>query len=134
MIDVLIAIADLVKGDATVDEALSMPYDFEPGVLYVWEEARDHRSIGTGEVREEFEIVAVYVTGNEGEAAIAQRSRDVTAKLDAWATAALDAVRENAHVPPWASGNIRASTDADFLRQLGVRGVALRVSGYRLVD
>lgn len=134
MIDVLEGIADLVKGDLTLDPAMTQPFDFQIDTLYVWEEARGHRSIGTGEVREDFEVVAVYVTDNEGETAIATRSRAVTLRIDAWATMALDAVRHNANIPPWSSGNISAITDADFLRQLGVRGAALRVTGYRLLD
>lgn len=132
MIDVLERVAALVKGDATLDEALSQPFVFEPDVLYVWEENRAQTSIGTGEVRENFEVVAVYVSDGDGENAALRRSRDVTVKLDEWANAALDAIRLHANLGPWS--HAQALTDADFLRQLAVRGAAIRVSGYRILD
>lgn len=132
MIDVIEALADLVAGDATIDPAYTQPFEFEIDKLYLWEEDRSHRSIGTGEVREDFTIVAVYVTDNGGETAVALRSPEVTRKIDAWATAAMNEIREHEGFGPWSY--ISASTDADFLRQLYVRGAALRITGYRVLD
>lgn len=133
MLDVLERVAELVQGDATIDPAYTQPFDFEPMTLYVWEESRSYRSIGAGEVSEDFEIMAVYVTDNGGETAVATRSPDVTRLLDAWATSALEAIRLHPNDGPLAAGNMTASTDADMLRQLFVRGTALRVTGYRVL-
>lgn len=130
MIERLDAVADLVKGSHAVDPAYSQPFDFEADVIYLWEEARLHRSIGTGEVREEFEIVAVLPV-ESSEAAEAQRSRVITEALDAWVTAGLDAIRV-AQGQPWE--HAIGSSDADFLRQLDVRGALIRVSGYKVLD
>lgn len=130
MIERLDAVADLVKGGHDVDPAYSQPFDFVAGTLYLWEELRAHRSIGTGEVREDFVIVAVLPI-ESSEAAEATRSRPITEALDEWVTAGLDAVRK-AQGRPWEFAV--GSSDADFLRQLDVRGALIRVSGYSVLD
>ena len=134
MLSLMESLADLIANGYEVDPAFSMPFDFQRDTLYVWEDARSQPPAGTGEVIENFEIACVVVTDNEGETAIATRSRAVTERLDAWVQRALDEIRTKANVPPWDSGNIQAATDADYLRQLGVRGAMVRVTGYRYLD
>lgn len=137
MIDVVDALRELARTvlptGTVVDEACAAPLVFEPG-LYAWNESVAHRSIGTGEVREDFIVYLVYVVDHAGEESSQRRSRDVSVALDAGAVAMCSAINANANVPPWASGNIIGETDPDFLRQLEVRGTAVRVTGYRLIS
>ena len=134
MIDLVENLAELVRGDATLDPAFAQPYTFESMTLYGWIESRAHTSIGTGEVREDFEIVFVYVTDGDGEEAVLQRDPDVSRKLDAWATAAMDELRQRGDFVMGDDGHLTYRLDADFLRQLETRGAALRISGWRILD
>lgn len=144
MIDVIDAIRDLFEppsladpnksvAGVNIDRSCAEPIEKVANTIYAWEAACAESSIGTGEVRQDFEVSVLFVVDNEGENAAVLRSRDVSEALDTKRTAYLRLVRLFAHIPPWDSGNITASSDADFLRQFEVRGIAIRVRGYRLV-
>jgi hypothetical protein len=135
MIVVLDALRELLKQyDPAIDfdDAMSQPYEWRENTVYSWAETVDDVPIGTGEVRTDFEILMVYAVGNEGEEAISERSRDVSVKLDTARQAWMDLIRANANAGPWS--NLRARAEQDFLRQLEVRGVGIRISGYRIGD
>lgn len=137
MLDVLDALVDLVKQADTslvYDDSAAAPYEWRDGTVYSWIETTNDRSIGTGEVRQDFEIMIVYASDNDGEEARLTRSRAVSEALDSWRRDVMDLIRQNTHVPPWSSGTIAARSDEDFLRQLEVRGVAIMVGGYRIRD
>lgn len=120
-------------GAIASDDSLSEPIEYEPGVLYAWEEASAHTSIGTGEVREDFEIRLVYPIDNAGEVSAVKRSRSVSEALDSLRGVWLDAIREHQNSPPWDSGTISGTVNADLIRQLGLRGLGIIVRGYRIV-
>ena len=135
MIVILDGLRELLKQyDTSIvfDDAMAQPYEWRDGTVYMWSETVDDRQIGTGEVQSDFEILMVYALGNEGEEAISERSRAVSVKLDAARRAWMDLIREHANAGPWS--NLRARAEQDFLRQLEVRGVGIRISGYTIGD
>jgi hypothetical protein len=134
MIDVVDALRELVKlelpPNTPIDETGAQPFEWNPG-LYAWCETQAHRSIGTGEVREDFIVMLVYVVETHEEAMLT-RTREATVALDTITERMLTTIRLHANVPPWDSGNIIGSTNPDFLRQLEQRGQSVQVDGYRL--
>jgi hypothetical protein len=122
-----------------IDRSCAEPIgDAQANTVYAWEEACRDKPIGTGEVQRDFEIVVLYVADGAGELAIGQRSRDVSEALDAKREAYMKLIRENANIgfggdAPTGRGNIQATSDADALRQFATRGIAIRVTGWRLV-
>lgn len=136
LITIIDALQALVEPDPetgpTIDDAASQPFDFAGNTLYAWEENSMRRSIGTGgEVREDFTIVLVYCS-EAAEEAWSQRSREISIALDAKRTAYLDAIRSHEGVGPW--GYISGASDPDFVRAFEVRGIAVRVTGWRILD
>jgi len=138
VIEVIDALRDLfleVDPDVSVDDSCSQPNDFEDGKLYAWEESSSLSAFetGSGTYREDFEIVFVYTRDNEGEVATGERSRAVSEALDekrqAWLAKLVERRSEQAL---WA--HISASTDADMIRQLGLRGLGIHVIGYRMLS
>lgn len=117
-----------------IDRTCAQPIgDAQPNTIYAWEAACRERPIGTGEVQQDFEVTVLYIVDGKGEEGVLQRSREVSEALDERRAAYMKLVRDFANIPPWDSGNIQATSDADFIRQLEVRGIAIRVTGYRLV-
>ena len=148
MIDVIDGIRDLLEppdphedgfsvNGVAIDRSCAEPIgDAQANTIYAWEEACRERPIGTGEVQQDFEIVVLYAAGGEGEVAALQRSRDVSEALDAKRVAYMKLIRDNANMGfggRLGEGNIEATSDADARRQFATRGIAIRVSGYRLV-
>lgn len=122
-----------VKVDRSCAEPLG---DAQPNTVYAWEEACREKPIGTGEVEQAFEIVVLYCVDGAGEVAAAQRSRDVSEALDTKRAEYMKLVRLNANMPfgdGSGRGNIQATADADALRQFATRGIAIRITGYRIV-
>lgn len=113
-----------------LDRTCSQPFDQAPSTVYAWEESCSHVSIGTGEVQERFEVIFVLTLDNEGETSIAQRSRDVSIALDAKRKEWMRLIRLHKNL---FDGDLAASSDADFLRQLDLRGIAVRIAGWRLI-
>jgi hypothetical protein len=84
-------------------------------------------------LREDFVVEAVYVADNQGEEANRRRSRDVSVELDAKAREYTDLLARNPFrdgTHPWEHARV-TSVDWDRLRQLDVRGIAVRVTGWR---
>lgn len=119
--------------DLASDDSGEQPYDFEPMTLYVWEESSLQRPIGAdGEVREDFVIVAA-ITERTGEEAFGKRSRATSLVLDGHRTRMLTLIREHSSVQDqW--DHIEGASVPSFLRQLEQRGIAVRISGYRIID
>lgn len=115
-----------------IDSSCAQPLDPAPWTVYAWEETSRQHSIGTGEVQEDFEFVIV-ATEPASEAADVERSRDVSVALDDRRETWLKLIRNGGPGRPWANGSLQAMVDADMLRQLGLRGLAVRVTGYRIV-
>lgn len=150
MIDVIDGIRDLFEppdpleegkslGGVTIDRSCAEPIgDAQPNTVYAWEEACREIPIGTGEVRQDFEVVVLYAADGAGELAAGQRSRDVSEALDVKRSVYMKLVRDFANIgfgsdDPTGRGNIQATSDADALRQFATRGIAIRVTGWRLV-
>lgn len=115
-----------------VDRTASRPFDFEPNTLYAWEETSTHVSIGTGEVREDFAVLLVFVAASRGEESLYARDREVSEALDERRTSYMNALRHSAgRAGLW--DYVLGTSLPDYLRQFEIRGVAVRASGYRLV-
>lgn len=138
VIDVVDAIRHALDGITGLglvwDDTAAQPFEWRDDHVYAWAESTQETSIGTGEVRQDFEIMIVAVLDHEGEEAQLRRNRDTSVRLDRIRAEYMQWIRLHPHVPPWDSGNLAARSEEDFLRQLEVRGVAVRVGGYRLVS
>lgn len=135
MLDVIDGLRDLLSDrlDIETDDTGDRPYDWTAGVLYVWEESSGQISIGTGEVREEFVVMAA-IASPSGEEAAGQKLREVTETLDGYRDVFLTRIRLNSNIGPWASGTIIGASVPSYLRQLDLRGIAVRISGYRIIE
>jgi hypothetical protein len=135
MLDVIDGLRDLLSDrlDIETDDTGDRPYDWTAGVLYVWEESSGQISIGTGEVREEFVVMAA-IASPSGEEAAGQKLREVTETLDGYRDTFLTRIRLNSNIGPWASGTIIGASVPNYLRQLDLRGIAVRISGYRIIE
>jgi hypothetical protein len=116
------------------DDSLAQPFEWQPDTFYAWAETTQDTPIGTGEVRQDFSIMLVCGVPHGGEEAQLLRNRETSIRLDRARADIMEWIREHANVPPWDGGNIAARSDEDFLRQLEIRGVAVMVGGYRLVE
>lgn len=148
MIDVIDGIRDMLEppdphnegksmGGVAIDRSCAEPLgDAQPNTIYAWEEACREKPIGTGEVQQDFEIMVLYVADGAGEVAETQRKREVSEALDEKRIEYMRLVRTFANMAfgdGSGRGNIQATSDADALRQFATRGIAIRVTGYRLV-
>lgn len=114
---------------ARQEQSDSEPPIFRPGTLYVWEE--DDRRSPASQGRQDFIVRAVYIANDRGERAGLPRSREATIELDAAAAAMLDAVRLAYAGGVWEYAS--ATVDPTVARAYGVRGIGLRIAGYRLL-
>lgn len=112
------------------DDSVEQPYDWTPGILYLWEESAAMTPIGGQERREDFVLVAA-IAEPTGEEAAGQRSRETTEALYAHRDALLEWIRENPSTDAW--DHIVGASIPSYLRQLDARGIAIRISGYRLI-
>ena len=115
------------------DDTAEQPYEWVPGTLYVWEESSIQRPIGAGgEVREDFVLMAAIAEAT-GEESFGRRERATSVALDAHRSRMLGLIRRHSSVDgQW--DHIEGASVPSFLRQLDLRGVAVRISGYRLID
>jgi hypothetical protein len=127
-----------------VDLNAAEPVIWRAGTLYLFEELRDHRLAGVGnppEVHEHFGLRAILALDAKDEEAAQLRRRDVSALVDTKTEAYLAAIAAHRSIygaghpsvgqpTPWA--HLAAASDADSLRTFQVRGVALRINGYRI--
>lgn len=135
--DIVDALRERLQGAVTPgyswDDTLAQPFEWVADTVYLWCESTQEIPIGTGEIRQDFEVMVVIGVDHLGEEAVLRRNRETSLKLDQVRREIMQWIRLNANVPPWDSGNIAGRSDEDFLRQLEVRGVAVMIGGYRLV-
>lgn len=81
--------------------------------------------------RQDFDLLAVYVTDNEGEEAHMERSTVLGTRLDDIRGAMLAAVRGNQATALWSY--ISALTDSTSPRTLDKRSASVRITGWRIV-
>lgn len=143
MLEVVEALRALLEPDPDlVDDTGEMPFTWEPDTLYVFEDESSWSRLDTGGMmREDFAIMAVYVRPAD-EAPLARRDRGVTETLDARRVRYLTAIAENPSMPassgdpddPPLWSHIMGASLPRYLRELEVRGIAVRVVGYRLLS
>lgn len=132
------AIAD---SGTIVDLNMSRPDLFEAGHLYVWPTSHRHVLEGAGNPAEErclSEWTALYVIDREDEEAQVSIRRDVSVALDEKAHAYAAAIAThrvklaNGSTAPW--DHIQTEIDHGANRTFGVRGIAARISAYRIAS
>lgn len=145
MLDIMDGIRELLEPSATTtvvtDDTGADPFVYEPNHLYVFEsgDVRDLAGNSPADI-ERFSVVAMFVADDAGEEADQTRRREITAALDDKRDAYLAAVRATRTFtdpgPPervlWA--HLQGSADADFVRALEVRGIAIRLTGWRFIE
>jgi len=128
----------VAQSGVTVDLNSTEPTVWRPNTLYLWVESDTHNLAGVGnppEEREDFTITAIYVLDAGDEEAKQRRTRSVSEGLDQKAheyAAAIAANRSKyaAGGPaPWQ--HLQSVLDNDLLRAFNVRGIGLRIEGYR---
>lgn len=140
IVDRLRLLLDAASAAGTADDSCADPVAWGADTLYVFEAENGdlHEPVGDGsEDRELFEVIAVYIADAAGENQMTARHRDVSVALDQRKEAYLRAVRENrtmlddGGVELWA--DLRGRADMGFVRAIQVRGVAVRIAGYRFI-
>jgi hypothetical protein len=142
MLDVVLAVAELLEPDSSGvvrDESGAEPFFYVPNTLYAWCSDDRHVPDGAGGplpcVREEFEITAVFAAADDAEQAGKQRSGALSATLDAKGAAYALAIAQNRSRysnlsdTPWE--HLVATVDHDVTSDRDIRGVGMRISGYR---
>lgn len=108
------------------------PLTWEVEHLYVYPQRVEETGFETGSSRrQDFDIMAVYVTDNVGEEAHLERSTILGERLDTIRGRMMDAVRTNQSTALWSY--IRALTDNAAPRTLDKRSASIRVTGWRIV-
>lgn len=108
------------------------PLEWITETLYVYPVAVDEVPFETASGRrQEFDLMAVYVTDNDGEEAQLTRSPALAIRLDDVRGTMLAAIRDNQSGPPW--GFIRGSTNDTSPRTLDKRSASVRITGWRIV-
>lgn len=156
MIDLIDALRELLEPSSLDDPAIAasgtrldrscaQPFTFEPDTLYAYEEL-DQRILEetyaesiiepgafVGVERQNFTIVFVYSADGTGENAAMKRERAVSIALDDRRNGYLRLLKDHrTHGDLW--HHLAGSADADYVRQLEVRGIAVRITGYRFVS
>jgi hypothetical protein len=144
MLDVIDGIRELLepRNERTckVDDSGAEPLTYQADTLYVFE-AGDVRRLAGASPHDlnDFSVVAVYVADDATERSKGVRLRAVTEALDLRRERYMKAIRnsralaENGAPNSLIWGHIQASADADFIRALQVRGIAINVPGWRMV-
>jgi hypothetical protein len=133
ILDVAAALARLLEPTEQVEIVVLdvPPLTWKAGHLYLFPLRDDTVGIESGPtVRQDFDIRVVYIVSNEGEEASKDRSPELAKTLDEKRHAYMETIRTHQSGPLWAY--LRAAMDAAN-RTLQNRGLALRVSGYRIV-
>lgn len=122
-----------------VDHTGARPYqvEFSPNTLYAWPGADRHRVTEAGNPpseREEFTVEVLYVATSSSEQARSKRLREVSADVDARAHEYMAIVAANkAHAGGvWA--DLGGEVNPDTIRGFNVRGVGLRLNGWRQLN
>lgn len=123
----------LLEPSGSSDAADSEPFIYRPGVLYVWEEDHDATDEALpGTLIHRWRATAIWTADRLDEQARGQARREVSVALDAKESAYLAILHANTQTQDW--DHIQARVDHDLIRALGVRGFALRLSGYQTVE
>lgn len=132
--DIIAAARELLEPDPTEvvkDEAAAQPLEWQPGTLYLYPLRNADVPFETGpSSRQDFGLMAVFVADAHEEAA-KERSAEVSAQLDAKRAAYVAAVIANRRTTAW--HHIQATESRTPPRTLQGRGIALELTGYRLV-
>lgn len=139
MLDAVDALRELLEPPGTTvlkDDTAERPFNWAANTLYIYPVSDLHADADVGNpptIRENFAIEAVYVADSQGEESKKERLRSVSTALDTKAHA-YAAILANARFRgtgrPWEDARV-TSVDWDRLRQLDVRGVAVRITGWR---
>lgn len=123
----------------TVDHTAARPYqvEFQPNTLYAWPGPDRHVVTEAGNPpseREEFTLELLYCATSSSEQAKSQALRAVSAVVDAKAHAYMAVVAANKAPSsnpdaPWSE--LRGEINPDTIRGFNVRGVGLRLTGWR---
>jgi hypothetical protein len=137
--DALLALLEPAPSTVVKDDTAERPFEWVANTLYAYPVTDVHVDPETGAVptvRENFTVEMVFVADHAGEEAKRERDRDVSVLLDAKAHAYADILARNSTRGagrPWDYARV-ASVDWDRLRQIDVRGVAVRITGWRYVE
>jgi len=150
VLDVLDAVLSLVEpgGDidletglraaasgTVVDHSGARPFDleFDHDYLYGWVNDDRHVTAETGDppsIRENFTLELIYAADSQGEQAASRRLRSVSEVIDAKAHEYLALIAANvAYGDAWQ--DLTGQINPDTIRGFNVRGVGLRLTGYR---
>ena len=136
-IDLATALRPATSG-TTVDHAAARPFEFEfdGDRLYGWPAAARHQVMEVGNppsFRQNFTLDLAYVIGNGGEQAKARRSRAVSLALDVKAETYLSVLASNVELAgSWEE--IVGELNPDVIRGFDVRGIGLRLTGWRYLQ
>lgn len=133
--EILADIRTILEPGAAVAKDLTeaKPFAYAPQTLYVYPERVSEVPIETGPTRRQDFTVRVELTGPDlGEEASQQRDQAVSAFLDGRRGAYFAAVRANERGARW--DHLRAAEDPNGPATLQVRGIGLRLSGYKIVS
>lgn len=134
VVDKMRAIIEPTPEDGLViDTTCAEPLLIEARRVYAFDVQQALRSIETGPPSQEtFAVLVVYVHALSDEEPLQERQRAVTLALserrDAWVTRLLE---QEANEVWQALTSVRA--EYDYIRTLGVRGIAVRAEGYRVL-
>lgn len=143
LIDALVALVEPTPAASlNIDTSCAAPIDPQgyfntdttdkTASLYAYPTADAHNLSGASPCdREDFTVTLLYVVDDRGEIDNMLRDRAVSDLLDGKAHDYLDVIRHNRNVGPWQ--HIQGALDYDEVLRLDVRGIAVRVSGYRFV-
>jgi hypothetical protein len=144
VIDVLDAVLALLEPDGSDvrrDDSAAEPFDYQPKTLYGWVSDDSHDVFGTGIpqpcVQENFEISLIYSGADDADQTARLKSRALSKELDAKAAAYAAAVNANrsryANGTPAPWQDLNARVDHDLVVDRDVRGIGMRVRGYRFL-
>ena len=104
-----------------------------PDTLFLFEWGPDIRGLAGASPQdlERFALQAVYVADAKDEEPQERRRRDVTETLDAKREFYAARIRQRRSAASWS--HLECTIDGDYVRAFEVRGVALRISGWRVV-
>jgi len=144
MIEVLDAVLELLEPDGSGvrrDHSAAPPFDYQPKTLYGWvsDDTQDIFSTGVPQpcVQENFELSLIYSGVDDADQAARLKSRALSVELDTKAAAYAAAISANrsryANGTPAPWQHLTARIDHDLVADRDVRGIGMRVRGYRFL-
>lgn len=127
-----VAVGQPEPAGITVDDSCAEPLAVEALHIYAFDTSWSLRSTETGPPSEErFEVLVAYVHAVTDEEALQQPAREVTLALSAMRDEWLTRLAEHESNETWQE--ISARAEYEWLRTFGVRGIAVRCSGFRYI-